>query len=176
MDLVENLLASTRLEGGADNLRLSTELLEDIFEEAAAHVHADSGHRVVTETPPDMLMVRADPRLIVQVLVNLIGNALKYTPPGSTILISAKRTGDTATVSVADDGPGISPEEKEHVFDMFFVGGNAASDGRRSLGLGLALCKTIVNTHGGEIWVEDNSPHGSVFSFTHPVEEVSENG
>ena len=176
MDLVENLLASTRLEGGADNLRLSTELLEDIFEEAAAHVHADSGHRVVTETPPDMLMVRADPRLIVQVLVNLIGNALKYTPPGSTILISAKRTGDTATVSVADDGPGISSEEKEHVFDMFFVGGNAASDGRRSLGLGLALCKTIVNTHGGEIWVEDNSPHGSVFSFTLPVEEVSENG
>ena len=175
-DLVENLLASTRLEGGAANLRLSTELLEDIFEEAAAHVHADSEHRVVAETPPDMLMVRADSRLIVQVLVNLVGNALKYTPPGSTIRLSARRTGDTATVSVADDGPGISPEEKEHVFDMFYVGGNAASDGRRSLGLGLALCKTIVNTHGGEIWVEDNSPHGSVFSFTLPVEEVSENG
>lgn len=175
-DLVENLLASTRLEGGAANLRLSTELLEDIFEETAAHVHADSEHRVVTETLPDMLMVRADSRLIVQVLVNLVGNALKYTPPGSTIRISAKRTGDTAIISVADDGPGISPEEKEHIFDMFFVGGNAASDGRRSLGLGLALCRTIVNTHGGEIWVEDNSPHGSIFSFTLPVEEVSENG
>ena len=175
-DLVENLLASTRLEGGAANLRLSTELLEDIFEEAAAHVHVDSEHRVVTVPPSDMLMVCADSRLIVQVLVNLVGNALKYTPSGSTIRISAERTGDTATISVADDGFGISPEEKEHIFDMFFVGGNAASDGRRSLGLGLALCKTIVNTHGGEIWVEDNSPRGSVFSFTLPVEEVSKNG
>ena len=175
-ELVENLLASTRLEGGAANLRLSDELVEDIFAEALAHVHADSGHSLSMEPLSEMLMVRADSRLIVQVLVNLIGNALKYTPPGSTIRLSARRSGGDAVISVADDGPGLSPEEKEQVFDMFYVGDNSTSSGRKSLGLGLALCRTIVNTHGGRIWVEDNSPHGAVFSFTLPAEEVSEHG
>ena len=175
-DLVENLLASTRLEGGAANLRLSGELVEDIFAEAEAHIHAGNDHRLEIEPPEELLMVRADSKLIVQVLVNLIGNALKYTPPGSTIRLSAKKTENMAVISVADDGPGITPEEKDKVFDMFYVGNNAASAGRKSLGLGLALCKTIVNTHGGEIWVEDNNPHGAVFSFTLPAMEVSENG
>ena len=175
-ELVENLLASTRLEGGTANLRLSGELVEDIFAEAAAHVHPDSGHRMSIEPPPELLMVRADSRLIVQVLVNLIGNALKYTPPGSTVRLSAVRQGSEAVLSVADDGPGIPAEEKGKVFEMFFVGSNAASVGRKSLGLGLALCRTIVNTHGGRIWVEDNSPQGTVFSFTLPAEEVAEHG
>jgi two-component system sensor histidine kinase KdpD len=175
-DLVENLLASTRLEGGAANLRLSSELIEDIFAEAAAHVHADSRHTVTIEPPSEMLMVRADSKLIVQVIVNLIGNALKYTPSGSTIRLSAKQNDHVVIVSVEDDGPGISPEEKEKIFEMFYVGDNTASSGRKSLGLGLALCRTIVNTHGGKIWVEDNSPHGAVFSFTLPAEEVAEHG
>ncbi len=175
-NLVENLLASTRLEGGAANLRLTGELIEDIFAEAVAHVRPDEGHTVTVEPISEILMVRADSRLIVQVLVNLIGNALKYTPSGSTVRLSAKRQGDEAVISVADDGPGIPPREKEQVFDMFFVGSNAPSAGRKSLGLGLALCRTIVNTHGGRIWVEDNSPHGAVFSFTLPIEEVSEHG
>ena len=175
-DLVENLLASTRLEGGAASLQLSDELIEDIFAEAAAHIHADNGHSVITEPLSEMLMVRVDSRLIVQVLVNLIGNALKYTPAGSVIRLSAKREGEFAVISVADDGPGISDGEKEHIFDLFFVGNSAASSGRKSLGLGLALCRSIVDSHGGRIWVEDNSPHGAVFSFTLPTEEVAEHG
>ena len=175
-DLVENLLASTRLEDDPANLRLSGELVEDLFSEAVAHVHADRGHAVSIEAPSDLLMVRADAKLIVQVLVNLIGNALKYTPSGSTVRLSAKQQSTEAVLSVADDGPGIPAGEKEKVFDMFFVGENPVSAGRKSLGLGLALCRTIVNAHGGRIWVEDNSPHGAVFSFTLPVEEVSEHG
>lgn len=175
-DLVENLLASTRLEGDAANLRLSVELIEDIIEEAVAHVHVDKEHTIIMEPLPEMLMVRADSRLIVQVLVNLIGNALKYTQPGSTVWLSAERIDNEAIISVADNGPGILPEDKEKVFEMFFVGNNPASAGRKSLGLGLALCRAIVNAHGGRIWVEDNSPHGAVFSFTLPTEEVSEHG
>ncbi len=175
-DLVENLLASTRLEGGAANLRLSSELIEDIFAEAAAHVHVDARHTVTIEPPSEMLMVRVDSKLIVQVIVNLIGNALKYTPSGSTIRLSAKQNDPFVIVSVEDDGPGISPEEKEKIFEMFYVGDNTASSGRKSLGLGLALCRTIVNSHGGKIWVEDNNPHGAVFSFTLPAEEVVEHG
>ena len=175
-DLVENLLASTRLEGGISKLRLSDELVEDIMTEAVNHVHADNGHRITVEPLPDILMVRADSRLIVQVLVNLIGNALKYTPPGSAVHLSAKQEGGMAVISVADNGPGVPSGEKEKVFDMLYVGSNGALAGRKSLGLGLALCRSIVNTHGGKIWVEDNSPHGAVFSFTLPAQEVSEHG
>ena len=175
-DLVENLLASTRLEGGSANLRISCELVEDLFAEALSHVSADHGHIVSAEPLSELLMVRADSRLIVQVLVNLVGNALKYTPPGTHVLLSARRRGEEAVISVADDGPGIPAEEKDRVFEMFYVGSNAASAGRKSLGLGLALCRTIVNTHGGSIWVEDRVPHGTVFSFTLPAEEVTEHG
>ena len=175
-NLVENLLASTRLEGDGADLRLGAELVEDIFAEAVTHVHPDNGHAIIVEPMTEMLMVRADSRLIVQVLVNLIGNALKYTPAGCVIRLSAVRKGDEAVISVADDGAGISPEDKEKVFEMFYVGNNPVSAGRKSLGLGLALCRTIAKTHGGTIWVEDNSPHGAVFSFTLPVEEVIESG
>ncbi len=175
-DLVENLLASTRLEADSANLKLDSELIEDIFAEAVAHVHPDSGHTVIIEPMSELLMVRADSGLIVQVLVNLIGNALKYTPPGSTVRLSAKKEGMDALISVSDDGRGIPPEEKEKVFDMFYVGNNPETAGRKSLGLGLALCRSIVNAHGGKIWVEDCQPRGAAFSFTLPTVEVGENG
>ncbi len=175
-DLIENLLASTRLEGGSTNLRLSDELAEDILNEAVAHIHAGKARRLFVEPVTSILMVRADSKLIVQVLVNLIGNAMKYTPPGSAIVLSAQRCGEMAAFSVADDGPGIPDSEKERVFDMFYVGENASSGSRKSLGLGQALCKTIVNAHNGEICVSDNIPHGAVFTFTLPIVEVSEHG
>ncbi len=75
-------------------------------------------------------------------------------------------------IRVADDGPGIPDEEKSRVFQMFYTGGNPIADSRRSLGLGLGLCKTIVKAHGGEITVGDNQPHGTVFTFTLPSGEV----
>ena len=172
-DLVENLLANTRLEDDPASLRMSGELVEDLFSEVIAHIHVGSAHTVRVEEPPEMLMVWADAKLVVQVLVNLVGNALKYTPPGSAVWLSARREGGDAVLSVRDDGPGVPEEEKEKIFDMFYVGENAAAAGRKSLGLGLALCRSIVSAHGGRIWVEDNSPHGAVFSFTLPVKEVS---
>lgn len=174
-DLVENLLASTRLEGGAANLRLSAELAEDILNEAAEHVHMGKGRKLQIRPSSEILLVKADARLIVQVLVNLIGNALKYTQPDAEIILSAERRGSMAAFSVADDGPGISDREKQKIFEMYYVGSNAASGGRKSLGLGLALCKTIISAHSGKIWVEDNIPHGAIFTFTLPLEEVPAN-
>ena len=76
-------------------------------------------------------------------------------------------------VSIADDGPGISDEAKAHLFDMFYTASQGKSDNRRGLGLGLSLCRSIVSAHGGTISVTDNGPHGSVFTFTLPLEEVS---
>ena len=76
-------------------------------------------------------------------------------------------------IRIADDGPGIPDSDKAHIFDMFYTSGTKIVDSRRSLGLGLALCRSIVNAHGGEISAADNHPHGTVFRFTLPYEEVS---
>lgn len=177
INLVENLLASTRFENGDPRLQLSAELMEDIIAEAVRHIRPEElRHSIVVESPGELLMVRADTRLIVQVLVNLIDNAVKYTPPGSTIRITSAAADGMVSVSVADDGPGIAPEDKERLFDMFYVGHKSPSDGRRSLGLGLALCRSIVLAHGGTITVADNIPHGAVFTFTLPAEEVPIHG
>ena len=75
-------------------------------------------------------------------------------------------------ISVSDNGPGIPDEQKPHIFDMFYSGANKVADSRRSLGLGLSLCKSIVTAHGGEISVSDNQPEGSIFTFTLPAGEV----
>lgn len=99
-------------------------------------------------------------------------NAIKYTPSGSTIRIYAEKAGDMVSVSIADDGPGIPDAMKEKVFEMFFTGENKIVDSRRSLGLGLSLCKSIIHVHGGELVLKDNLPHGCVFTFTLPSGEV----
>ena len=116
-----------------------------------------------------------DARLIVQVLINLIDNAIKYTKKGSKIEISAVEKDNQIAITVADNGNGIADEIKPRVFEMFYTGMDKIVDSRRSLGLGLALCKSIVNAHGGEITVTDNKPHGAIFTFTLPKEEVQIN-
>ena len=118
-------------------------------------------------------MARMDARLIVQVLINLVDNAVKYTPPGSTITVGARRDGPMVRIEVADDGPGVPDEAKERLFDMFYTAQGKRGDGRRGLGLGLSLCRSIVNAHGGDISVRDNQPAGTVFSFTLKAEEVT---
>ena len=110
--------------------------------------------------------------MIIQVIINLVDNAIKYTPPGSEIVISSEKDGDMAAVEVADNGPGIADEAKDKVFEMFYTVNNGIADSRRSLGLGLALCKSIITAHGGSISVRDNLPHGAVFRFTLPSEEA----
>lgn len=173
IDLVENLLSVSRLEEGRMNLRLSTELIDEVVAEALRHVSRKSAdYRLKVQGGEEYLLVRIDARLIVQVLINLVDNALKYTPPGSRIDIGWKRQGRSVLVSVADNGPGISDEAKPHVFDMFYSASNKIADSRRSLGLGLALCRSIVRAHGGEITVTDNRPHGTVFTFSVPAGEV----
>ena len=174
ISLVENLLSATRIEEGRMSLRTSTELLSDIIEEALRHIRRKaSDHPLTTVYTDDLLLVRADARLVVQVIVNIVDNALKYTPPGSRIDIAASRADGMAQVRICDTGPGIPDAEKAKIFDKFYCGENRIADNRRSLGLGLYLCKAIVEAHGGAIRVEDNVPHGCVFSFTLPLGEVT---
>lgn len=173
INLTENLLSITRFENSSMRLQINAELLDDVFKEAVSHLDRKAKeHKIIVELEDDLLMARMDVRLIIQVIINIINNAVKYTPVGSEIKLSAKKQDKMVCISIADDGPGISDESKEQIFDMFYTSGIDA-DSRRGLGLGLSLCKSIVDAHGGSIEVKDNEPHGAVFSFTLPLEEVN---
>lgn len=175
IDTVENLLAITRVEDGDMHLNLTTELMDEVVTGAVTHVAREAhGHHLVVEHTDDILLVRIDVHLIMQVITNLIVNAFKYTPEGSTVTVSARRAEDGVVVEVADDGPGVADCDKPHVFDRFFTAKGAQPvDAHRSFGLGLSLCRSIVEAHGGIIEVEDNVPHGAIFRFTLPAEEVA---
>ena len=172
-NLVENLLSVTRIEEGRMNLNLSAELVEEVIQEALHHVNRKcKEHTITVLLEDDLLLAKMDSRLIVQVIINLVDNAIKYTPTDSIIEISAKEKEGMVYISIADNGVGISEDAKPHIFDMFYTGENKIADSRRSLGLGLALCKSIVIAHGGRIEITDNKPCGSVFTFTLTKEEV----
>ena len=172
-NLVENLLAVTRIGEGHMRLNTQPQLVEEIVSEAMQHISRKKVEHTITVThSDDLLLAKCDARLIVQVLINLVDNAIKYTAPGSHIQIATRWEDGCAVFSVSDDGPGISDEEKDNVFRMFYTGGNPIADSRRSLGLGLSLCKSIITAHGGEIRVLDNRPQGAVFTFTIPAGEV----
>ena len=173
ISLVENLLSVSRMGDGKSDIRMSAEVVSDVIDEAVRRTEKNaSEHQLTVKESDGILLARMDARLIVQVLINLIDNAIKYTPSGSEIEISATEKDNKIAITVADNGHGIADEIKPRVFDMFYTGAEKIADSRRSLGLGLALCKSIVNAHGGEIIVTDNKPHGAVFTFTLPKEEV----
>ncbi|MDY3771520.1 MAG: ATP-binding protein, partial [Candidatus Faecousia sp.] len=172
-NLVENLLAVTRIEEGRMKLNTQPQLVEEIVSEALQHISRKiSEHSLTVVHRNELLLAKCDARLIVQVLINLVDNAIKYTPAASHITVETWQEQGFAVISVGDDGPGISDVEKERVFQMFYTGSNPIADSRRSLGLGLSLCKTIITAHGGEITVSDNVPSGTVFTFTIPSGEV----
>ncbi len=171
--LVENLLAITRIGEGKTRLNITAQLVEEVVTEALSHVnrHNDT-HIIQSHIPDELLLAKMDARLISQVIVNLVDNAIKYTPPGSRIRISAEQTGAMVSIRVADNGPGIPASHKKQVFDMFYTGNTRVADCRRSLGLGLSLCRSIVEAHGGTITLTDNIPSGCIFTFTLPISEV----
>ncbi|MBQ6575276.1 MAG: DUF4118 domain-containing protein, partial [Lachnospiraceae bacterium] len=173
IDLVENLLSISRLENGQIDLHLSLEVVNDVIEEALRHVDKKSSlHDIVVRQSSEVLIARMDARLITQVLINLINNAIKNTQVGSLITIKSERVDDVIFVHVEDNGPGISKDMVPHIFEMFYTGQDDISDGRRGMGLGLALCKSIIEAHGGSITMTDNDPTGCRFTFSLPAQEV----
>ena len=172
--LVENLLSITRIEDGRMNLQISPQLMDEMIEEALHHVNRKScEHTITTQYGDEILLVNVDARLIMQVVVNLVDNAIKYTPVGSVIQISAYRKDHQVVVEVADNGSGIPDRAKAQVFEMFYTGQSRIADSHRSLGLGLPLCRAILTAHGGTLTLRDNIPNGSVFSFALPQSEVN---
>jgi len=141
--------------------------------EALRHINRKSVDYHLHTQGDDYLLAQMDARLIVQVVINLVDNAIKYTPVGSVIQISAYRKDHQVVVEVADNGPGIPDRAKAQVFEMFYTGQSRIADSHRSLGLGLPLCRAILTAHGGTLTLRDNIPNGSVFSFALPQSEVN---
>lgn len=169
-NLVENLLSITKIEQGTMNMKMNTELIDDIIQVAISymnrHLHQ---HKIELIEDNEFILVCVDAHLIVQVLINLLDNAIKYTPKHSTITIHSYVQDEWAYIDIQDEGEGINKEDKEKIFDMFYTINHGIADGRKSMGLGLSLCQSIIEAHKGHIEVLDNKPNGSIFRFMLPL-------
>jgi two-component system sensor histidine kinase KdpD len=166
--LVTNLLAMTRLELGTVEIRKRDEPIDEVI---AAALHRISGRlhgrSVTTDVPEAIPLVPMDPMLIEQVLINLLENALKYTPEASPLVIRVLPEDTGVRLELLDSGPGVPVEEQEKVFDKFYRG-KRVPKGDGGVGLGLTICRAIIDAHGGHIWMEDRPSGGARVQFTLP--------
>jgi two-component system sensor histidine kinase KdpD len=160
----------TRLESGGIRVRKDWEPLEEVVGSALARVEKRLGQRRVdVRLPTDLPLVPLDPLLVEQVLINLLDNAIKYTPEDTPIDVSASADDHAVTVTVADRGPGFAPGEEARIFEKFYRGEAAGT--RSGAGLGLAIARGIVEVHGGQITAEPRAGGGALFRFTLPLGE-----
>jgi two-component system sensor histidine kinase KdpD len=169
--LVTNLLSATRLESGTIVLTKSVEALDELIGAVLSRFAERLGTRVVQlDVPADLPLLSVDPKLIELVLINLVENALRYTPEETALHISARRAQNEVVVNVADEGAGISEVEREKVFEKFFRGSLARSnDG--GAGLGLMICRAAVRAHGGRILAKGRPGGGACIEFSLPIAE-----
>lgn len=173
-DLVENILSMTRISEQKLVLHKQDEVIDDVIGEAVKYTERLLRDRhFQVKLPDEVVTAPMDGKLIAQVVINLLENAVRHTPPDSRIFLTV-RAGTELTVSVADTGNGIPDAIRSRLFERFVTQESDIVDGRQGLGLGLSICKTIVEAHGGTISVADNVPKGSVFTFTMPMEETYE--
>lgn len=179
--LVSDLLDISRIEGGRIRLALMSVSIEEVIGEAlrATQGQIEAKQQVLEmEIPADLAPVRGDRDRLVQILTNLVSNAYKYTPAEGRITIGAQRWSDGRGAagqdefilcSIADTGIGIAPEDQERLFTKYFRADDPTVSGVPGTGLGLVITKSLVELHGGEIWVESEVGQGSTFSFTIPI-------
>ncbi len=172
--LVNNLLEMTKLESGAVQLKKELHVPGEIIGSAIARVEERLGSRsLTTQIAPGLPLVPMDALLIEQVIVNLLDNALKYTPDGTPIDISAETKENELVVEVADRGPGIPEADIPRLFEKFYRG--PQKETKSGAGLGLSICKGIIEIHGGTISAENGRGGGALFRFTLPLKNSSEN-
>jgi len=168
--LVDQLLDLSQIEAGVLSLdRDWTELPVLIAATIVKFEELSSGCQVEQDLSPDLPLYYIDPDSLVQVLWNLLENAYKYAPPNSPIRVEARWTGVDVLIGVADCGPGIPVGEREKIFQRFYRLDRGYRADMQGCGLGLAICRGIVEAHGGRIWVEDRLGGGSIFRFTLPL-------
>ena len=168
--LVDDLFDGSRLMLGEYPIEMEAMSLGDLLDEAVAQATTRApAHRFVASVPAGLPLARADERRIRQVMHNLLDNASKYSPEGSIIRIEARAQDDDVVVTVRDQGPGIAADEQGLIFEPFYRGQATRGSRQKGLGLGLAICRGIVDAHGGRIWVESTPGRGAAFHFTLPT-------
>jgi signal transduction histidine kinase len=168
--MVENLIDMGTVQAGRFHVRPIPNMLEKIVQEAISQVELQlqaSAHSLQVSLEDDSVIVLADWPRLVQVMVNLLTNASKYSPKGTSILLSSRQVENMVRVDITDHGPGIAPEDQLHLFERFYRVKRAEDDGI-GIGLGLALAKAIIEGHGGEIGLESQLGQGTTFWFTLP--------
>ena len=169
-ELIEQLLDLSRLEAGILRIVPKRRTFDDILSSAMAQLRTITArHQLILDVPADLPPLVADAQRLGQVLVNLVGNAARYAPPQTQITIAARLTGDTLQVDVTDQGPGIPLQERVRIFEPFQQIEAQSIHPSNGAGLGLAICKGLIEAHGGRIWVQDGSEPGTTISFTLPV-------
>lgn len=168
--LVENILVMTRLDKEGSILELDMHIFDDICEEAIRYLKERLvNHRLEFKKANSVTLVEVDAKLMVQVMVNLIDNAIKYTPNNSLITVELSNVGDELCIQVKDEGSGIIDDDKASIFEMFFKSQRDGGDHNRGIGLGLYLCQSIVKAHKSALVVKDNTPQGCIFEFALPT-------
>jgi signal transduction histidine kinase len=174
-ELVENLLELSRLEAAGLELNKELTSIESIIIAAVEDMRRAKEHHFVIHVAELLSVVEADPRRIRQVIDNLLNNAVKYSSEGTEVSVFCEQKGRELMVSVRDQGVGIAPEEQVMIFERFYQV-TLPEEGKPSgAGLGLAICKRIVEAHGGRIWVESVLGQGSTFKFTLPLAAERDN-
>lgn len=169
--LIANLLDMIRVESGALEVQKEWQPLEEVVGVALIRLDVRlRDHPVQVHLPRDLPLVPLDAVLIEQVFVNLLENAVKYTPPGTPIEISAVAEGSVVRVEVVDRGPGLPLGEEARVFDKFYRAAGTVAQG--GIGLGLTICRGIITAHGGRIWAENRPGGGAAFRFTLPLSGI----
>lgn len=166
--LIGDLLDAVRLQAGKFTLDLEDVTVTMIFRQAEESFRPLAEKRQVqleTIPPEDGVAVRADPLRVSQIVSNIVGNAIKFTPERGTVTIRSAANGNHVAFHVTDTGPGIAPADMDHLFDNFW---QARRNDHRGVGLGLAIAKGVVEAHGGRIWCDSAPGRGSTFSFTLP--------
>ncbi len=175
--MVENILNLTKIQEESFHVNKQMEAVEEIIGAVLKHSAKSLGdHRILVDIPDSVLFVPMDAGLIVQVFINLIENSVKHSTEPDEIKISVSVSNDQVWFSVADHGTGIKAEDLPHVFDLFFVSDGSPVDSKRGNGLGLTICKAIVNAHGGKIIAENNINGGATVRFSLPLEGGKKNG
>jgi len=171
--LVDDLQELSRVEAGAFKLELQPLMLAGLLKTATIRLdrqYSEKGVRLEIDLPADLPEVQADADRLSQVLFNLVGNALQYTPGGGQVTVAARRQGAEVHISVRDTGIGIAAENLPHVFDRFYRADRSRSRVSGGSGIGLTITRHLVEAHGGRIWVESpGQGKGSTFTFTLPV-------
>ncbi len=168
-DLVENILSMTQIQESRLFLRKEEEVVDDVVHEAVKHITPLLNDRTLTVSlPDDIVTVPMDIKLIAQVIINLLDNAVRHTPMGSTIALTVTTAAQEVIFEIADNGPGIDPAILNTLFEGFVQKSARVSDSRRGLGLGLAICQAVVSAHGGTITASNNPEGGAKFVFRLP--------